>query len=85
MAVEDQDKENAFTDLTDTERKADRLKTPSQQGSAGGELQRKVGKRAEHDGARSGGESVERVRGQDDPDADKKKGDTALFKMQGAG
>ena len=58
--------------------------TPSQQSSSGGELNRDIGSRAELKSYEKGG-GVERVRGQDDPEADQKKGDKTLSNMRGAG
>jgi hypothetical protein len=53
---------------------AQELSTPGQQGSAGGELERDVGKRAELNDALSSNEAMERVTGQDQPKQDAQKG-----------
>ncbi|MDT0574771.1 hypothetical protein RM533_01075 [Croceicoccus sp. F390] len=55
--------------------------TPSQQGSAGGNLERKVGKRAEEHNFAAENE-VERVLGHDQPAQDAKKGPKTLAKIQ---
>ena len=71
-----------MADNTDISR--DDPPTPSQQSSSGGELNRDIGSRAELKSYEKG-RGVERVRGQDDPEADQKKGDKTLSNMRGAG
>ncbi|MBO6768125.1 MAG: hypothetical protein JJ901_07445 [Erythrobacter sp.] len=55
--------------------------TPSQQGSAGGEVNRRVGKRGEENRA-TDPESREPEVGSDNPRQDAKKGDKTLAAMQ---
>jgi len=61
------------------------VESNAQQGSSGGELGRDVGKRAEEKAALKGDAGVERVHGQDDPEADRKKGPKAISRMRGGG
>lgn len=62
------DSENGLID------KAGELPTPGQGSRSGGELAQKVGTRAELNAALGEEPSVERVKGNDDPDADAVKG-----------
>jgi len=62
---------------------AQELDTPSQQGSAGGNLERKVGKRAEEASILTD-KQVERVTGHDQPGQDEQKGDKTLQAIQDA-
>ncbi|WP_299307917.1 hypothetical protein [uncultured Croceicoccus sp.] len=56
--------------------------TPSQQGSAGGDLERRVGKRAEEKNAFTPENQVERVTGQDQPAQDAQKGEKTRAAIQ---
>lgn len=60
-------------------------RTPGQQGSAGGNVNRQVGSRAELNRAEGDEEGVERAVGSDNPKDDAKKGPKSTSRMQGGG
>ena len=61
--------------------RAGEFDTPGQQSSSGGEVNRRVGSRAEEKNALEGEPEIERAVGSDNPDEDAQKGDKTIGAM----